>query len=140
MVSKVVSGVGRRFLFQVLKPTPGVRLVMEFTSSFASDAENLLPPAAAIGAQRRAFGMGGRGSARVFSPPLEPQEIEGRKFVDVVARGAYPVDIHNPNGLTRLTLDILAWIPAESSYRPAGASRSSRVRRYWSRAAVMSRR
>lgn len=78
---KTMAGIGRRFLFQVIQPTPGVRLVMELSSSLNADSENRLPDAIAIGSQRHSFGLTGRGSARVFSPPLRPQVFAGRSFV-----------------------------------------------------------
>src|SRR6185503_8127015 len=68
-----MAGIGRRFVFQVVGPTPGMRLMVEMSASLKSDQANLLPEnAAAIGTQRLPLGMTGRGSARVFSQPLEP--------------------------------------------------------------------
>ena len=78
---QTMAGVGRRFMFQVLQPTEGVRLVVELSSSLNADADNRLPDADAISDQRHKLGMTGRGSARVFSPPLKPQVLGGRSFV-----------------------------------------------------------
>ncbi len=80
---RTMAGVGRHLLFQVVNPTPTVRVVMEFTSSYRADMENALPPAAAVGATREALGMIGRGSARVVSPPLKPQLIGGLPYVAI---------------------------------------------------------
>jgi hypothetical protein len=98
-----MAAVGRRGMFQVLRPTPGVRLMMELSSSLAADAENRLPTAAAvIGSRRHPLGLTGRGSARIFSAPLEPQEIAGRSFVGFdLGRDAVP--FRQPrHGLMRL--------------------------------------
>jgi hypothetical protein len=78
-----MSGLGRHFLFQVVNPSPTVRLVVDMTASLTSDGENQLPPAVAIGADRRAIPFVGRGSARVVSPPLRPQVIDGRSYVSL---------------------------------------------------------
>jgi hypothetical protein len=89
---QTMAGMGRRFVFQVLQPSPGVRLMIEMTASLNSDASNDLPTAAhAIGTSRHALGITGRGSARVFSEPLEPQNIDGRSFVGLdMGRPAQP--------------------------------------------------
>lgn len=78
-----MSGVGRVILYEVLHPSPRVRLEMEFSASVLSDGRNAIPPVQAIGAQRLSFGALGRGSARLFSPPLETQTIDGRHYVAV---------------------------------------------------------
>jgi hypothetical protein len=75
------AGIGRRLLFQVLNPSESPRLVLEVTNTFASDRDNSLPPAVIIDAQRRPLGLLGRGSARVFSPPVTPIVLAGRPFV-----------------------------------------------------------
>lgn len=77
-----MAGVGRHLLFQVLSPSETVRLVLELTSSHRADGDNALPAgAAAVGARRRSMGLIGRGSARVVSPPLRPQVINGLAYV-----------------------------------------------------------
>jgi hypothetical protein len=98
-----MAGVGRRFVFQVVNPSPTVRLVMELSTSLNADENNSLPPgAAAIGTKREAFGVSGRGSARVFSPALEPQVMGGRAFVGIDL-GREPVRFNEKRrGLMRL--------------------------------------
>jgi hypothetical protein len=92
-----MAGAGRHMMFQVLNPSPKVRLALEITESFNGDGENRLPPAAAVGDGRVMFPVTGRGSARVFSPPLRPQEIAGRSFVALDAgRPAQPLAYRRP--------------------------------------------
>lgn len=76
-----MAGVGRHLLFQVLNPSESVRVVVELTSSYRSDGANALPPAYAVGDRRLPVGLVGRGSARVVSPPLRPQVINGMAYV-----------------------------------------------------------
>jgi hypothetical protein len=78
-------------LFRALNPSQSTRLVLDLTASYKGDGENLLPPAAAIGATRESFPMTGRGSARVFSPPLTPQIINGEPYlaIDMGVDGQY---------------------------------------------------
>jgi hypothetical protein len=79
---RTMAGVGRHLLFQVLGPSPGgVRVVIEFTSSYRADGENVLPPIAVVGATREPLDLVGRGSARVVSPPVHPQMIDGLPYV-----------------------------------------------------------
>ena len=100
---ETMAGVGRRMLMQVFRPSPGMRLVVEVTASLNSDNENLLPTqAAAVGTTRQAFGITGRGSARVFSPPVEPQKVGDWSFVAIdLGRDARPL-LRPRKGLMRL--------------------------------------
>ena len=96
-----ISAVGRVILFEVLRPTPGVRLELEYTASLQSDGRNTIPPVQAIGAQRSSFGAMGRGSARLFSPPLEPQMIAGRYYVAIDMGVTGQLFPHPRSGLMR---------------------------------------
>ena len=78
---RTFMGLGRRLIFQVVNPTVGSRLAVEVTASIKGDGENLLPPAVVIGADRRPMPLIGRGSARVFSDPIEPLMDGSRAFV-----------------------------------------------------------
>src|SRR5205807_3217334 len=80
---RTMAGVGRNLLFEVMGPTPQVRLVVDMTATLKGDGMNLLPPAAAIGDERTALPSEGRGSGRVFSAALTPQVINGRSYVAV---------------------------------------------------------
>lgn len=73
----------RRLLFEVVHPTPGARLALTLSTTYKGDGDNRLPPAVAIGNRRLPFGIVGRGSARVFSPPLTPQTIASQAYVGV---------------------------------------------------------
>ncbi|MBV9357402.1 MAG: hypothetical protein JO023_17970 [Chloroflexi bacterium] len=99
---KTMSGIGRYVLFQVINPSRPLRLVLDMTDTFQSDGDNHLPPASAIGVTRELFPFTGRGSARVFSPVLQPQAIDGRYYVaiDMDVDGKRITD--NRQGLMRL--------------------------------------
>ncbi len=79
----LMAGLGRYLLFEVVNPSPSLRLVLDMTDTLKSDGENRLPPAVAVGSTRESFPLVGRGSARVFSPPLQPQLIDGRSYVAI---------------------------------------------------------
>jgi hypothetical protein len=70
-----MAGVGRHLLFDVLAATPALRVRLEITDTYKGDGANRLPPAVAVGIGRHPFPVMGRGSARVFSPPLAPQPV-----------------------------------------------------------------
>jgi hypothetical protein len=80
---QTMSGIGRVILFEVLHPSRGMRIQMEYTASLNADGRNQIPPVDAVDRQRVPFGAIGRGSARLFSPPLEPQTIAGREYVAI---------------------------------------------------------
>ncbi|MHB8532599.1 MAG: hypothetical protein ACYDC2_07750 [Solirubrobacteraceae bacterium] len=89
---RTMVGFGRYALFRVLGPTRGERLSVELTNTLTHDGSNLLPPAAAVGASRTPLPLVGRGSARVFSAPVEPQMIGGSPYVliDMGVEGRLP--------------------------------------------------
>ena len=76
-------GVGRHLLLRVVRPAARVRLALALTAYFKGDGQNRLPPAAAVGVDRQAFPLVGRGAARVFSPVLTPQVLGGRPYVAI---------------------------------------------------------
>jgi hypothetical protein len=78
-----MAGLGRTSLFRVLNPAPHARVVLEYTASLNQDHENLIPAASAIGKARRPFTAVGRGSARLISPELQPQQIAGGDYLAV---------------------------------------------------------
>jgi hypothetical protein len=95
-------GFGRYALFEVLGPTAGARVAMELTDTLNHDGANRLPPAAVVGASRASLRLQGRGSARVFSPPITPQMIAGRPYVlvDMGVDGRLPlISRHGVQGL-----------------------------------------
>lgn len=97
-----MAGMGRYLLFQVVEPTRKARVEIDLTDSLAGDRQNRLPPAEVIGQTRTPLRMVGRGSARVFSDPIEPQMIDGRPFIclDMGTDGTY--FNYQPTGLLRL--------------------------------------
>ncbi|MEO8659634.1 MAG: hypothetical protein ABI693_14275 [Bryobacteraceae bacterium] len=80
---RTVASTGRNILMRVLNPTPGGRLLLDFTSSWNSDGDNSLPPAEVVGAGRFALPLRGRGAARVFSAPVTPQRLNGQDYIDL---------------------------------------------------------
>lgn len=135
------SGFGRYALFQIFGPTSKVRLALDFTTSpIARDPRvNVLPPAAAIGAERVRFPLVGSGSARVVSPPLRPRIIGGRPYVvlDMGRRGRFPPvrrpgvtgiwgksAVLDPRSLTSFVRDVSLVSPAQyRDFRPPMAIR-----------------
>lgn len=78
--SQTMSAIGRYFVFQAINPSASARLVLNMTDTTRNDSENRLSPAAALGATRQAFPIVGRGSARVFSPIINPQIINNQPY------------------------------------------------------------
>lgn len=75
-----MSGLNRFQLMQVVKPTPG-RFEIRFSSTLRSDGQNRLPEKAVLyGARAQSLGFRGRGSARIFTPPVEPRSIDGGSY------------------------------------------------------------
>jgi hypothetical protein len=72
---------GRDSLFRILNATQPFRMTVEYTASLNADHDNRIPAASVIGDQRHIFSVEGRGSARLFSSPMEPQKIEGGEYV-----------------------------------------------------------
>lgn len=75
------AGLGRWLLFEVLQGEPRVRMVVEISRTLMHDGDCRLPPAAVVGMQRTSLPLTGRGSARVFSPPVVPQQMAGLSFL-----------------------------------------------------------
>ena len=78
---RLMSAIGRDCLFNVVRPDPQIRLVLEFTASLNADKVNAVPPASIIGAGRVHMPARGRGSSRLFSPPVAPQVIAGGNYI-----------------------------------------------------------
>ncbi len=78
-----MAALGRISLFRVLNPAPHLRVVLEYTASLNQDHENRIPAASAIGDAREMFTAVGRGSARLISPEVQPQQIAGGDYVAV---------------------------------------------------------
>jgi hypothetical protein len=80
---RTFSGFGRYALLKVLNPSKSIRLELELTTSSIrrKNGSYALPPASVVGAQRVHFPVVGEGAARVVSPPLRPQWIDGQAYV-----------------------------------------------------------
>jgi hypothetical protein len=85
-----MAAMGRDLLFQVLRPSKRFRIVLEYTATLKADSKNQIPPISVIGNERIPLGVEGRGSARLFSPPVEPQAVEQGQYVllDMGVRGS----------------------------------------------------
>ncbi|MDB5073812.1 MAG: hypothetical protein JWM87_4923, partial [Candidatus Eremiobacteraeota bacterium] len=74
------AGIGRYLIFEIVRPSKRVRLLLDFTT-MGFDAVHELPPASIIGKRRYDFPVVGGGSARVLSPPVEPFVTHGHAYV-----------------------------------------------------------
>lgn len=90
---RTMSSTGRHILFQVLNPSPGGRLLFDYTATWNADHDNSLPPAEVVGDKRYRLPVHGRGAARVYSPPLMPQQIGGQDYLAIdMGRDGKPID------------------------------------------------
>lgn len=83
LLGRTMAGVGRNLLFEVVNPTPGARLMVDMSATLKGNGDDSLPPVAVIGEERIPLPTEGRGSARVVSPPLRPQVIDGHTYVAI---------------------------------------------------------
>jgi hypothetical protein len=74
-----MSGFGRYALFRVVEPSGQVRLEVNLTTTYMGATR--LPPAAVVGDERVPLRLVGRGSARIFSAPLQPQIVGGEPYL-----------------------------------------------------------
>jgi len=77
---ETMVSIGRELLFRTLNPTPRFRLVVEYSASLNADHENRIPPVSVVGKERQFLAVDGRGSARLFSHAIDPQEIQGGSY------------------------------------------------------------
>lgn len=96
-------GTGRYNLFRVVRPTDKVRLVVDFTRTpLGGDRYPLPQGARIIGREDYPLGFVGAGSARVVSPPLEPEYFEQQAYLTVdFSDKALPI-LKRKTGLMRL--------------------------------------
>jgi hypothetical protein len=80
---RTFAGFGRYALLQIIKPSPTVRLELEYSTSYAprADGSFRLPPASVDASGRVRFPVVGEGAAHVFSPPVRPRVIGGQSYV-----------------------------------------------------------
>ena len=99
---RTMSSTGRHILFEILKPSPGGRLLFDFSSTWNADHDNSLPPAEVVGDRRYRLPLHGRGAARVVSPPITPQHIGALDYIDLdMGREGKTIDAPR-TGLMRL--------------------------------------
>ncbi len=68
-------GVGRRLVLDVLNPSPRVRLLADYTTTFTTNRASGVPVVQVVGDRRVTLPAVGIGSARLVSPPLSPQAV-----------------------------------------------------------------
>lgn len=76
-----MAAVGRYIFFRILNPTKRFRLEVTYTQSLRPDGKNRIPPIAIEGDRRFGLQVIGRGSARLFSPPLSAKYVRGDPFL-----------------------------------------------------------
>ncbi len=77
-------GTGRYNLFQVINPSPDLRMVIDFSRTSLGDGRSKLPSKAiVIGEDDYALPFVGHGSARVVSPILKPEYFEQQAYLTV---------------------------------------------------------
>jgi hypothetical protein len=81
IADRMLAGLGRYLLFQVVKPSSSVRVRLDYTAYYLANPEKNLPPAVVCGSERVPFAFSGRGSGRVVSPPVRPLLIDGNYYV-----------------------------------------------------------
>jgi hypothetical protein len=84
-----MSAVGRTFLFEIVNPTPHPRLTVWFTRTVLGAGKTALPADITIyGASSQNVRLGGNGSARFLSEPIEPAVVDGHSYI--------ALDLHLP--------------------------------------------
>ena len=78
-----IEAVGRYMLFDVVNPSPTIRLVIDFTATLNADGVSRIPPIAVTGARRFALDVVGRGAGRLVSPPLSPRLTDGMPMIQL---------------------------------------------------------
>ena len=132
-----IDAVGRYLLFDVINPSPSIRVVIDFTATLNADGASVIPPISMVGIGRYRFPVAGRGSARLVSPPVVPRVVDGIPMIefDMGANGKpfrerrkgllalfgtqYPLD---PRRLVGFVRDIS--VISEADYRHSVAPRA----------------
>jgi len=78
---QTMAAVGRYLLFEIVNPSPTVRIALSLTNSVRNDGINALPPAAIVGERRVALPLVGSGSARIISAVVRPLRIAGHSYI-----------------------------------------------------------
>ena len=80
---KTMAGIGRRLLFDIVNPSKRIRLEMTYTETLKDDGKCRLYSPSILGASSKRIQaqVVGRGSARVFFPPVVPRVLVGQTYV-----------------------------------------------------------
>jgi hypothetical protein len=78
-----MNGMGRYILMMDTNPTPGARMVMEATSTVMKNFESALPLPIVYGESAVPLQFIGRGSGRIFSPPVQPALSGGLPYLSI---------------------------------------------------------
>ena len=77
------EAVGRYMLFDVVNPSPTIRLVIDFTATLNADGVSRIPPITVTGSRRFALDVAGRGAGRLISPPMSPRLTDGLPMIQI---------------------------------------------------------
>jgi hypothetical protein len=78
---RTMAGLGQYALFQVLGPSAGMRLEVNYSFSFVHNGTEAIPHSTVVGTSATALPVTGRGSARVITAPVTPQIINGQPYL-----------------------------------------------------------
>lgn len=79
---KTMAGMGRRIVFEIINPSPKVRLEISYTATLKDDGRSALYDPSILGSTMipHYAHVIGRGSARVFMPPVPPRILVGQPY------------------------------------------------------------
>lgn len=80
--NKKMEAVGRYLVFNVVNPSKPFRLEIDFTATVLPEG-SAIPPLSVIGEKRYNIATHGNGAARLFSPMLTPQIVNGLPFIEL---------------------------------------------------------
>jgi len=80
---RTFSAIGRHFMLQAWNFVPDSRVVFEYTATLNRDGENIVPNINIFGEDKSITQGAGRGSARLFSQPIQPQRISGMDYIQL---------------------------------------------------------
>ena len=78
-----MAAFGHYLLFRVIHPSEPFRLVFDLTTTLNPRRGDRIPDISVIGSKRWTFSVAGSGGARIVSPPIEPQVIDGVPYVGI---------------------------------------------------------
>jgi hypothetical protein len=96
-------GSGRYNLFNIIHPSPNLRLIVDFSRTSLGKGRSKLPSKAiVVGEKDYPFHFVGHGSARVVSPPLKPEYFEQNAYITLdFGEVPHPIE-KEKTGLMRL--------------------------------------